>query len=76
MGDNPVLNPHYEYKAVRVERSGPICEITLNRPERLNTFNAEMQRDFTALQLQLERGKTYLLRVGSKNRKFKRVTVQ
>lgn len=34
------------------------------------------QNRVTDVQLQLERGKTYLLRVGSKNRKFKRVTVQ
>ena len=55
MSDNPVLNPNYQYKAVKLEMRGSVCEITLNRPERLNTFNAEMQRDFTALQLQLER---------------------
>jgi enoyl-CoA hydratase len=55
MSDNPVLNPNYEYKAVKTAMRGSVFEITLNRPERLNTFNAEMQRDFTALQLQLER---------------------
>ena len=55
MSGNPVLNPNYEYKAVKTEMRGPVFEITLNRPERLNTFNAEMQRDFTALQLQIER---------------------
>ncbi len=55
MSENPVLNPQYEYRAVKTEMRGPIFEITLNRPERLNTFNAEMQKDFTALQLQLER---------------------
>jgi enoyl-CoA hydratase/carnithine racemase len=55
MSDNPVLNPNYEYKAVKVAMRGAVFEITLSRPERLNTFNAEMQRDFTALQLQLER---------------------
>ncbi|MBM3486550.1 MAG: enoyl-CoA hydratase/isomerase family protein [Alphaproteobacteria bacterium] len=54
-GDNPVLNPGYQYKAVKVAMRGPVFEITLNRPERLNTFNAEMQRDFTALQLEIER---------------------
>src|SRR3954469_1209376 len=52
---NPVLNPDYQYKAVTAERRGGVFEITLNRPERLNTFNAEMQRDFTALQMQIER---------------------
>jgi enoyl-CoA hydratase len=52
---NPVLNPNYQYKAVKAEMRGPVFEITLNRPERLNTFNAEMQRDFTALQMQIER---------------------
>ena len=55
MSDNPVLNPNYRYMAVKAETRGPAFEITLNRPERLNTFNAEMQRDFTALQLRLER---------------------
>jgi len=55
MSDNPILNPSYEYKAVTTEMRGSVFEITLNRPERLNTFNSEMQRDFTALQLQLER---------------------
>jgi len=55
MDDNPVLNPSYKYKAIKTEQRGPVFEITLNRPERLNTFNAEMQRDFTALQLELER---------------------
>ncbi len=55
MSDNPVLNPNYQYKAVKAERRGAVFEITLNRPERLNTFNAEMQRDFTALGLQIER---------------------
>ncbi|MGE0748276.1 MAG: enoyl-CoA hydratase/isomerase family protein [Rhodospirillales bacterium] len=53
--DNPILNPNYQYKAIRTEMRGPVFEITLNRPERLNTFNAEMQKDFTALQLQIER---------------------
>jgi len=53
--DNPVLNPRYQYKAVKAEMRGPVFEITLNRPERLNTFNSEMQRDFTALQMQIER---------------------
>lgn len=52
---NPVLNPNYQYQAVRTELRGPVFEITLNRPERLNTFNVEMQRDFTALQLTIER---------------------
>jgi enoyl-CoA hydratase len=55
VSDTPILNPKYEYKAVKTEMRGPVLELTLNRPERLNTFNAEMQRDFTALQLQLER---------------------
>lgn len=55
MSDNPVLNPDYEYRAVKTERRGPVLEITLNRPERLNTFDAAMQRDFTALQLAIER---------------------
>lgn len=53
--DTPILNPNYQYKAVKTEMRGSVFEITLNRPERLNTFNSEMQRDFTALQLQLER---------------------
>lgn len=55
MSDNPVLNPNYRYQAVKAEMRGQVFEITLNRPERLNTFNAEMQRDFTALQMQIER---------------------
>ena len=55
MSDNPVLNPNYQYKAIKTDMRGSVFEVTLNRPERLNTFNAEMQRDFTALQLQLER---------------------
>ena len=55
MSENPVLNPDYLYKAVKIERRGTVFEITLNRPERLNTFNDEMQRDFTALQLEIER---------------------
>jgi enoyl-CoA hydratase/carnithine racemase len=55
MSDNPVLNPNYQYKAIKTEQRGAVFEITLNRPERLNTFNDEMQRDFTALQLQIER---------------------
>ncbi len=55
MSDNPVLNPNYQYKAVKAGMRGKVFEITLNRPERLNTFNAEMQRDFTALQMQIER---------------------
>ena len=55
MTENPVLNPNYQYKAVKIEMRGTVCELTLNRPERLNTFNADMQRDFTALQLRLER---------------------
>lgn len=55
MSDNSVLNPNYQYKAVKTEMRGGVFEITLNRPERLNTFNAEMQRDFTALQLTIER---------------------
>ena len=55
MSDNPVLNPGYQYKAVKTAMRGSVFEITLARPERLNTFNAEMQHDFTALQLQLER---------------------
>jgi len=55
MSDNPVLNPDYQYKAVKVEMRGAVLEITLNRPGRLNTFNTEMQRDFTALQLRIER---------------------
>jgi enoyl-CoA hydratase/carnithine racemase len=55
MAENPVLNPNYQYKAVTAAMRGPVFEITLNRPERLNTFNDEMQRDFTALQLQIER---------------------
>jgi enoyl-CoA hydratase/carnithine racemase len=53
--DNPVLNPNYQYKAVKAVMRGNVFEITLNRPERLNTFNAEMQKDFTALQMQIER---------------------
>ena len=53
--DNPVLNPNYQYKAVKAVMRGSVFEITLNRPERLNTFNAEMQKDFTALQMQIER---------------------
>lgn len=55
MSKNPVRNPDYAYKAVKTERRGTVLEITLNRPERLNTFNDEMQRDFTALQLEIER---------------------
>jgi len=55
MTDNAVLNPNYEFKAVRTELRGGVFEITLNRPERLNTFNDEMQRDFTALQMRIER---------------------
>ncbi len=57
MDDNPVLNPNYRYKAIKTEQRGAVFEITLNRPERLNTFNNEMQRDFTALQLELERNR-------------------
>jgi len=52
---NPVLNPNYVYKAMKLERRGSILEITLNRPERLNTFDSTMQRDFTALQLAIDR---------------------
>jgi enoyl-CoA hydratase len=53
--DNPVLNPNYKFQAVKAEMRGAVFEITLNRPERLNTFNTAMQRDFTALQMQIER---------------------
>lgn len=55
MTDDPILNPAYRLKALKAELRGPVLEITLNRPERLNTFNDEMQRDFTALQLRIER---------------------
>lgn len=55
MTENPILNPDYQYKAITPAMRGPVLEITLNRPERLNTFNDEMQRDFTALQLRIER---------------------
>lgn len=55
MIDQPILNPDYQYRAVKVEHRGQVLEITLNRPERLNTFDAVMQRDFTALQVEIER---------------------
>jgi enoyl-CoA hydratase/carnithine racemase len=55
MSDNPVLNPNYKFTTLKVEMRGSILEITLNRPEKLNTFDAVMQRDFTALQLKIER---------------------
>ena len=58
MSDNPVLNPDYQYRAIKAEMRGSVFEITLNRPERLNTFDVEMQRDFTALQLHIERDPT------------------
>jgi enoyl-CoA hydratase/carnithine racemase len=57
MSDNPVLNPNYKYSALKVEMRGNVLEITLNRPERLNTFDSVMQRDFTAVQLQIERNR-------------------
>jgi hypothetical protein len=29
---NPVLNPNYQYQAVKAEMRGPVFEITLARP--------------------------------------------
>lgn len=55
MSDNPVLNPNYKFTALKVEMRGSVLEVTLNRPERLNVFDAVMQKDFTALQLKIER---------------------
>ena len=34
-----------EYQSIIVEHEGPIARITLNRPDRLNSFNAQMHRE-------------------------------
>lgn len=50
----PVMNTDHEYKAVIAEMKAGVFEITLNRPERLNTFNEDMRLDFIALMHRIE----------------------
>jgi len=33
------------YESVIVERQGPVAILTMNRPEKMNTFNAALRRD-------------------------------
>jgi len=54
MSLDPLINEQYEWKAVKVEFRDSILEITLNRPERLNSFNEDMRMDFRALQGRIE----------------------
>lgn len=50
----PVMNTDHEWKAVIVEMNDGVLEITLNRPERLNTFNEDMRLDFIHLMHRIE----------------------
>jgi enoyl-CoA hydratase len=54
MGTLPAMNMDHDFKAVLVEAKDGVLEITLNRPERLNTFNEDMRLDFMALQHRIE----------------------
>jgi 2-(1,2-epoxy-1,2-dihydrophenyl)acetyl-CoA isomerase len=38
-----------DYETILFERDGPIARITLNRPDRLNSFNQQMHRDIAAV---------------------------
>lgn len=44
----------YAFKALKVDISDHILTMTLNRPERLNTFNEDMKEDFRWLERRLE----------------------
>ena len=44
----------YAFKAIKVDISDRILTMTLNRPERLNTFNEDMKEDFRWLERRLE----------------------
>ena len=35
-----------EFETVTVERHGPVAILTMNRPDKMNTFNAALRRDF------------------------------
>lgn len=50
-----VLKEHYRFQSLLVELRDGVLEVTLNRPERLNTFDQSMRRDFMALQWRIER---------------------
>ena len=50
---NDVILDH-DFKAVKVGISGQIMTMTLNRPERLNTFNEDMKEDFRWLERRIE----------------------
>lgn len=52
---NEIAVREQKLRAIKAEMRDSVFEITLSRPERLNTFDVEMQRDFTALQLHIER---------------------
>jgi len=54
MGMLPAMNMDHDFKAVLVEAKDGVLEVTLNRPERLNTFNEDMRQDFLALQHRIE----------------------
>lgn len=51
--DNDVILGH-PFKAVKVDISDRILTLTLNRPERLNTFNEDMKEDFRWLERRIE----------------------
>jgi enoyl-CoA hydratase len=50
---NDVIAGH-AFKALAVAIDGPILTITLNRPERLNTFNEDMKAEFSWLTRRIE----------------------
>lgn len=50
-----VLAEHYSFQSLLVEQRDQVLEVTLNRPERLNTFDRTMRQDFMALEWRIER---------------------
>jgi len=54
VGKIPPMNMDYDFQALLVEARDGVLEVTLNRPQRLNTFNEEMRADFIALQHRIE----------------------
>src|SRR5690349_24482045 len=56
------------FETIQLEMQGPICVLTLNRPERLNALTVEVAKDFkAAVHEGLERGARVIVLTGAGN---------